>query len=347
MPWYAVDSLDDARRAAQSFLVPVDRGRWLRLAVIALFVGGAGGGGAPSGNVNLPGGTPPPNGVPGGGAVPGAPGGPPLPSFGEVLPIIVGVGLLVLALALVFGAIGGVMEFVLVEGLRSRDVRIRAFFGEYLGQGLRLFGFRLAVSLLALAVVGVPAVFLFLGGMGGAPTLFVLLLPLVLLGVLLALVVALVMRLTTDFVVPAMMVQDGGVVEGWRRFYPVVRGQLAQFALYVVVRFVLGIIAGIAVALVVGLLAVVLALPFLVVGGLAFFLLVGGGDPGLAFLALAGLLVAVYVALVVVLALLAQVPVVTYLRYYALFVLGEAEAELDLVADLRPDVPDSGGPGAV
>jgi hypothetical protein len=39
--------------------------------------------------------------------------------------------------------------------------------------------------------------------------------------------------------------------------------------------------------------------------------------------------------------------VVTYLRYYALFVLGEAEAELDLVADLRPDVPDSGGPGAV
>lgn len=337
MPWIAIDSLDDARRATQSFLVPVDRGRWLRLALIALFVGGTGGGSGLPTNANVPT-APSPDGVPGGEPpLPGPPGAPTLPSLDGLVPILVGIFLAVLAVGLLFVAASAVMEFVLVQGLRTREVDIRRPFREFLGQGLRLFGFRLLVGLVTLLLVGVPAVLLVLGGVGGVPELLILLVPLLFVGLLVGLLVALVLRLTTDFVVPTMMVADGGVLDGWRRFLPVLREQWLQFGLYVVVRFVLGIVAGIAVALVVGLLALVLALPFLVLGGLAFVLLAGGGDPGVAFFALAALLVAVYVFGVVLLALLAQVPVVTYLRYYALFVLGLADEELDLVADLRPE----------
>ena len=45
--WYAFAALSDARDATEDLLWPIDRGRWLRLALIALFVGV--GGGAPTG----------------------------------------------------------------------------------------------------------------------------------------------------------------------------------------------------------------------------------------------------------------------------------------------------------
>jgi hypothetical protein len=47
---------------------------------------------------------------------------------------------------------------------------------------------------------------------------------------------------------------------------------------------------------------------------------------------------ALFVVSVVTLWLFVQVPVVTYLRYYALLVLGDVEAPLDLVSDRRTAV---------
>jgi hypothetical protein len=141
-----------------------------------------------------------------------------------------------------------------------------------------------------------------------------------------------------------MVAEDVGVLRGWRRLLPELRGNLRAFGLYVVVRVVLGIAASVAVGLVTGFVAVVLAVPFLLVGGALAFALSAAGV-GSALLVVAAVL-AVPAVLVGLLAVgLVQAPVVVFFRYYALFVLGGVVPSLDLVSDLRAD-EDGGEVGA-
>jgi hypothetical protein len=340
MPWNAIDSLDDARGATQSLLWPIEWGRWLRLALIVLFVGGSSGTIPSGGNFNFGGDVP--VGPPADGRGPTVPidGGVTLPNLAIPDAVVLG-ALVLLALAilvvLALAVVGPVMEFVLVEGLRTRTVRIRRPFRRYLGAGLQLFLFRLAVVLLLAGVVVVPVAAVAFAGMAVSPAFLAFALPLVVLFLALALVAAVVMRLTTDFVVPAMIAEDRGVLDGWRRVFPLFRREWREFGLYLVVRFVLGIAVGIAAGLVVGLLALLVALPFLLVGGALFFALTGGGAGALGALGIGLLAVvaAAYLLVLIVVSLFVQVPVVTFFRYYALLFLGSEEPELDLVAGVR------------
>lgn len=340
MPWYALSALSDARDATKSLLVPVDRGQWLRLALIAFFVGGVGGGGGGGqGSVNFSGEEFPmsfPDGVP------------PvdMPPLRSVLAVVAAVVVLLFLVALVYLAIGSVLEFVFVEGVRSQDVRIRAPFRAYLRPGLRLFGFRVTVGLLVGALVAIPIAGAVLGGVGLSPAFLLLLVPVVIFVGVLALVVGIVLQLTTDFVVPAMLTEDRGVLDGWRRVWPTLRAEWEQAALYVLVRYALGIGAAIAVGLVVILLALVVALPFVLIGGLMYAILVAMGGPGLGGWLVLGFVGLLYGLAVVVVSLFVQVPVITYFRYYALFVLGELDETLDLVATFRSDDEDA-SPAAV
>jgi hypothetical protein len=328
MPWAATDALDDARKATQSLLLPFDAGRWLRLAVIAFFIGGfgsAGGGGG--GNA----GAPPPG--TGGGSLPDVG---PLPGFSRIVTLVLIAVAVLVALGLLFALVGAVMEFVLIEGLRTRDVRIRGPFREYFRRGLRLFGFRVAIFLVPLLLVGAPVVVAGLLGFGNVFSLVALLIPLFVLALPLFLLALLVDRLTTDFVVPAMLVDGTGVLDGWRRLWPEFRGEWREFLLYVVVRFVLAVVAAVAVGLVLVLCLAVVAIPFVLLGGLVAVAGVGGTPfvVAVAVLGVAFLVVAVAVVAVV------QVPVVTYFRYYALYVLGRVVPDLDLVG-----VPDDDADG--
>lgn len=336
MPWYALSTLDDARRATKSLLLPVDRGRWLRLALIAFFVGGLGGGGGSGGgggqgtvNYSI---DEVPSWVPG--------EFPPLeaPPVRSVAAVVAAIVVLVALLGLAYLVIGSVMEFVFVEGVRRQNVRIRAPFRTYLRPGLRLFGFRVFVGLLIFVLVAIPIVGAVLGGLSLSPAFFLLLLPVVFVVGFVALAVGIVLQLTTDFVVPTMLEEDRGVLDAWRRVLPLLRAEWQQAALYVLVRYALAIGAAIAVGLVVVLLALVVALPFVVVGGLLYAVLASMGGPGTAGWLVLGVVGALYGLAVVLVSLFVQVPVVTYFRYYALFVLGEFDSSLDLVSSLRADV---------
>ena len=341
MPWNAIDALDDARWAAQSFLLPIDRGRWLRLAVIAFFVaGGSGGGsGGSGGNVSVP--TEP---GPGGGGLPF--------DIDPQTVAIVAVGLLVAAflLMILWAFVGAVMEFVLVDGLRTREVEIRGPFRGFLGNGVRLFVFRVALLLVLFAIIAVPILGLVFSA-SMAPIGLVVVLPLLLAAVVLGLLVAVVFRLTTDFVVPTMLAEDRGVLSAWRRLWPLFRREWKEVGVYLVVRLVAGIAAAIAVGLVMTLLTLVVAIPFLIVGALIFFGL-GGSVPALGTVGvvLLGLLVFLFVLALIAVGAVVQVPVVTFFRYYALFFLGAADDRLDLVTHLRGRRGDNsdgwgGGPG--
>jgi hypothetical protein len=332
MPWSAIDALDDARRATTDLLLPFDAGRWLRLAVIAFFLGSASSGFQGGTNFGGGGGTPGSPGGPG-----GIPGG--IPEFGAFVTVFLLVAGVILLLVLAGVFVGSVLEFVLVEGLRDREIRLREPFGRYLGAGFGLFLFRVVLFLVVAAVILVPAGLLITGGLAGDPSVVLLVFPLILVALVAGLTVALIDLLTRDLVVPAMFAEERGVLSGWRRIWGVLRREWRQLGVYVLARIVLSVAAGIAVGLVVTLALLIVAIPFVLVGGVLFAALtaVGSGTIGLGGWLLLGVVGVLFLLAALAVSAIVQVPVVTYFRYYSLFVLGDVEPDLDVLADLRAD----------
>jgi hypothetical protein len=333
MSLHALDDLDDALDATRAFLWPIDRSRWIKLALVVFFVGGPGAN-LNGGQLNVPTGD-------GGGPPPGS-----LPTPGELQNVLLIVGAVVavaLLIGLVLLLVGSVMEFVLVESLRHEDVQVRQYWGKRWKQGVWLFGFRVVVGLVVLGSAAVLAA-LFLvpvavsGGGPSAPSVALgalaalLILPAV---IVLALLVSLINGFTTVFIVPVMVLDDCGVVDGWRRLWPTIAANPWQYAAYALLSVVLSVAGGLLVAVVAGVVVLVLLIPFglLAAVGLAVFSVFA--PLGIGVLALVGVLF-VLVALAVL--ALVQVPVVTYLRYYALFVLGDVEETLDLISERRAAV---------
>ena len=322
MALHAIDDVSDAFSATTAFLLPFELRRWAKLAVVALFLGG--GLSLPTLQANAPANVDESAGV-------GAPSLPP-----DAVPIVVAVVAAVVLVGVAYSVVGAIMEFVFVESLRTEAVTLRRHWSRRWRQGLRLFGFRLAIGLPVLALVAgwigllaAPALFESVDPLVPAVTLFLIGIPLVL---LVGLLYALVASLTTVFVVPIMIETDGGVLASWRRLWASIRAHPKQYLAYVAVGLVLTIAAGFLASLVVGIVAAILFIPFAILGVVVYLTLSLSSTVGLVILGAAG---ALFVVSVVTLWLFVQVPVVTYLRYYALLVLGDVEAPLDLVSDRR------------
>ena len=323
MALHAIDALDDARDVTVSTLLPVSWRTWLRLAVVTFFVSGVGGGGSIGQGVQGIVSSPRPL-----GSTLGRLDVPPVPAVvpERATALLVAVVALVGVAAVGYALLGAVMEFVLVDGLRNRRFSLGRANGRFLGRGVRLFVFRTAVllvlagsaTLLPLVVFGVLTV-------SFAGVLFV---PLLALAVALVWVGGLVcLRLTTDFVVPTMLAEGRSVLAAWRRLLPLVRTAWRDVLLYLVVRLGLGLAATVAVGLVVGLVALVVAVPFALLGSLVVST-VGLQGSGLVAVAV---LVAGFVPLVAVAAVVVQVPVVVYFRCYGLLLLGRLDTGLALL----------------
>ncbi|MFC4407714.1 DUF7544 domain-containing protein [Haloarchaeobius iranensis] len=328
MSLHAVDELDDAIDVTKGLLLPFDLRHWLKLALVVLFV--SGGARFPSYAFNFaqPSGT-----VDAGGIV----------EEGLLLPAVIALVALVVGFFLLFGVVGAAMEFVFVEALVSGEVRIRRHFREYWRRGLRLFGFRLAVTLpMLLVVVGLVAAFLFpvLAGNGVELGLILLLAAIPLLFVL-AFVVGIVNGFTSVFVVPVMLADDCGVLDGWRTLWPSITDETVEYIGFAVINYVIRLVSGTAAAMVLGVTALVLLLPAaLVVFAVAEVL---SATSGLLVAATFVVVGTVYVAALFAVWAVVLVPVESYHRYHALLVLGDILPGYDLVADRRPS--DAGGSG--
>ena len=344
MALYAVDNIGDAYEATRAFLFPFSLRRWLKLALVVFFIGGASLGSGFQGNFNADVPVNQPSG-PGSGVDTGPLAGPAgNADIEQFVPLILALGALVVILALAFAVVGAIMEFVFVASLREERVTIRRYVGRYWGKGLRLLGFRIGLGLLTAAVVVVPvgaASLVFFDAdtsIGGAALPLLLLVPLLLTLVLAA---ALVYGFTTVFVAPIMLLEDRGVLSAWGRFWPTLRGQWKQYLAYVVLELILSIAVGVAVGLVTGLTLLALAIPFGALGALTVLADGGLADLSLVAIALLGVGVFVFALLAFLLTALVQVPVLTYFRYYALFVLGDTDDSLDLVPERRRRVRES------
>jgi len=326
MALYAIENLDDAIDATRAFLFPFDLGRWLRLALIAFFVGGTSG--APTFQWNLPAGEP----------FPGTPGtAVPVQQIADFvqqnLGVIVGLVLLFLVVGLVLAWFGATLEFAFIEALRTDEVHVRHDVGRYAGKGLRLLAFRIVVGLAVAVVVAILAALAIGPALAGQATFSVVailtLLPII---VILAVAAGLVNGFTTAFVVPVMVLQGGSILGGWRRFWATMTDQWKQYLAYAVVGFLLTIAAGIVGGIAFLIALVVLLIPF---GILALGGVLVGGTAGAVIVAL---VLALFVVALLVAVAFIQVPIQSYLRYYALLVLGDTDESLDLIPERRAAV---------
>lgn len=341
MSLHALDDIGDAIDATKSLLWPFDSRTWLRLAAVVFFLGGAGGG------INIPQNLgnfdqePGFGGGGGGGAT--SPSAPPselfesLPEAGTILLAVIAV---IALLVLAHGLLSNFMEFVFIQSLIDRDVHVREYFSANVGNGLRLLGFRLAVNLFTVlvALVVISLFFLVLGGGStsdiGAGAAFAAL-PLILIAIFLgAIVIGLITGLTNNFVVPLMLQGDHGVIQGWRRLGGSIRANPKQYIVYVVVSVLLGIGVGIVTTILGLLIYGILAIPF-VVAGFAILSLPGHGTAGFVVV---GILAAIYLLLVLAVSLFIQVPLLSFLRYYAMLVLGDIDESMDPIPAVRSDI---------
>ncbi|ACV46710.1 MULTISPECIES: DUF7544 domain-containing protein [Halomicrobium] len=331
MGYAALDAIDDAIDATKGFLLPFDRGTWLRLAVIMFFVTGGGGVLNNAGNAGQFAG----NGDPG--TAPGAGAGTVMPdiAFGAVAIAVAGFAVLFVFLMLLASPI---MEFVFVESLFEREVHVRRYFSRNVGNGLRLLGFQIAVVLAA----GVFVVGLFLVGLlvaGGLDSiaaslgLLVLAFPLT---VLLVIAIGIVNGFTTVFVVPIMLAEDRGLLSAWSRLWSSITSHLAEYLVYLVVSVLLGIGVGIVGSIVMLFALALAAIPFgLVAFGVYTF--AAFSTAGIAVYAVLGLGFLVVALLV---GGLVQAPLQSFLRYYAMLVLGGIDADLDPIPEIREGLRD-------
>ncbi|KUG20277.1 MAG: hypothetical protein KO206_02655 [Methanomicrobiaceae archaeon] len=302
--FYALAELDSALQSTRDLLWPFRLGVWLRLAVIAFFVGG--GGGAPqiswTPDADLPGEMISPVTFP---------GLPDLPGLAVVLAIVAAVMIAVL----VYLLIGAIFQFVFVDCVSTRDVVLSRFFRLRAGKGARLFLFQIGITILFIAVLAAALLPFFLapGRVIGVSNLLALLflIPVVL---IVAILFALVMLFTIDFVVPIMIRDDCGVIEGWRRLLAAFSLQWMQVLVYVIVRFLAGLAAGILMIILTLLALAIIAVPFVLIGLLYWWLQVT------VFMLLP--LIIPYLIIAVPAVLLIMVPFITFFRSYSLKVLG-------------------------
>lgn len=306
MAWYAVEEIDEAIDQTKELLFPFDLKKWAVLAVMVFFAGGSG--------FNFPSSFPNTSSYSGSGpgaettsmAVQDAFSGNAITGLSHLSTsdgALILFGLLLVGLVLLFGWLSSVFIFVLYQSLLDKEPRIRGNFGSNTRRGARLFGFQ--IGLIALLGLVVALMFIPIG----LNPLFAVFTVLLLIPVLIVFI--LFLQFTREFIPLKMMETDQGVIASWKAFYPTIREQWKQVGVYVLVKLALGVVAGIGVMLAALLLLVGYLIPFGILGVL-FYLVA----EWLVFIPLVLGALTWFLTLL----LLVQVPVQTFMNYYAILV---------------------------
>lgn len=316
---YAASSLNDALQLTKRYLSALWLDQWLKLGAVLLFLGGLGIAlhvlsiAAQLGVQAIE-----------------EQGAELISLEGDELVLVAGVAAGVLAIYAAFRYVAALLEFVFVESLRSESMFVRRYLRRNLRRGLWLLLFRFVLGVGAVVAIAAPIAAVIVFGdvtdpnefSSGVVTAFVGYVLLV------SLCWVAVNNLTNGFVVPIMLHDDRGPIGAWRRFVSVIGANWVGVGAFLFVAWTLGFMLW-AFFAVFGIFAAFFGL-FL----WAFFVvLLTAVHDSLFLLALVGLL-AGYLAYQYVVALV-ESPVRSYVRYYAIAILGASDPSLDLVADRR------------
>ena len=221
------------------------------------------------------------------------------------------------------------LEFVFVTSLRTREVALRRYLRDHLRAGLWLLVFRAGIVAGALAVVAAAAALI----VGTDPAAFGAAtaqqgIAVAVVALLAGLIWFTVDTLTTGFVVPVMQHTRCGPLSGWRRFLGAISSNWTSVLAFLAVAWIVGF----------ALWMVLVGLGFVVsLFGTLILVLIGSALTELHSAFETVVLVALVIGFVgyqYAMALI-EAPVRSYVRYYALVVLGETAPELDLIAEYR------------
>ena len=350
MPTSAVDTITLAFQHTKRQLVePFRFGQWTRLAVVGLLAGemGSGGCNVPSGNFNWP-------------QQPGSSRQFLEQSFPNIDPAILGglIATLVIAglvFVIVMAYVSSVMRFILFDSVLAKECHIRQGWSRRQGPGWKYFlwqlGFLLALLVCMVVLLGIPAGLAFASGWFTAPRDHVL--GLVMGGIVeffllffFFLTAAVVHVLTKDFVVPQMALEGISVIEGWRRLWQMMQVEKGGYAVYLLMKIVLAIGAGIIVGLASLILGLIVAIPTVALGLIA---VITGKTAGLTWnvftITVAVVVGCVLFAAFFYLVSLIAVPAIVFFPAYAIYFFAARYQALSVVlyppppAVLTPETP--------
>jgi hypothetical protein len=348
LPFSAVDAIYPAiEHTKKQLFQPFRFGQWARLAVVGLLAGELGsGGGCNTNNFNF-------NQHQGGAHHFMDPGLSGIGLSGIDPALLAGViGVLVISgliLGIVLMYISSVMRFILFDSVMAKECHIREGWSRRQGPGLRYFLWKLAYLFVMLAglvvLLGIPAGFAFTAGWLKEPKEHVA--PLVLGGILVffalmifVFVLALIFVLTKDFVVPQMALEDIGVMEGWRRLWPMMKAEKGRYTGYVGMKIVMAIGAGIVVGIASVILGLIIAIPTV---GLSIVAVITGKTAGLTWnaytITLAVVVGCVLLAGFLYVIALVSVPVVVFFPAYSIYFFAARYPALSAVLYPRPPAP--------
>lgn len=237
-----------------------------------------------------------------------------------------------LLLLLVFALFSSVFQFILVDYLSSKQNGLLASFTSRIGFGIRLLGFYLAtivlmglLAFLLILIIAVPV----LSENPDNPAQFLSALVMTLLALLvLILPVWIATLITTDFVVPVMIVRSCGIIRGWKIIFRELSGRWDEAAVYLGVKIIINIVTGV----VLGLLMVLISGLF----NLSSLALVPGLSEGMQVVPTE--LIGPFL-MIGMITLVVMTPVVTFLRYYALIFLEKISTSYSLLPDVFQGEP--------
>jgi hypothetical protein len=201
------------------------------------------------------------------------------PSLGQVfpkidpailIPLISVIVISGLVFMLVMAYISSVMRFVLFDSILMKECHIRAGWARRQQPGWKYFLWQLALMFVtfvgAVLLIGIPALIAFGRGWFRSPRQHIA--PLVLTGVIaiglfaiFMIAISLVHVLTKDFVVPQMALEGIGPVEGWRRLWTMMHVEQKGYTVYILMKIVLAIGAGIVFGIITIIVGLIFAIP--------------------------------------------------------------------------------------
>ena len=269
------------------------------------------------------------------------PNGLPLPEASILLLIVLG-AVIVLGIALLFTWLASVFSFVYVDDIVRKSGAVKEPFARLKGLGTSYFLWSLAFGLifiLALGIlVGLPLLAVFVPQGVSIVAKVVAVVWSVMIGILLFLAAVIIGIFAGDFVVTTMYVRGIRVMEGWRTVMPILKANVGQVVLYILllIAFAIGICLFNLVVLLVSALIFVIPVGILALLGYLIGLALHLTWTPLVIGIVIALAVPVFFAFIYFIQCAVQ-PAMIFRRSFALVVLGQAEPSL---ATITP--PDSG-----
>ncbi|MCM1986589.1 DUF7544 domain-containing protein [Methanococcoides seepicolus] len=340
MTWYVVDALDKAfGRTKKCLFEPFDFWKWMKLVIIVMLIGGAGsnfnGGGNnySSDGYNLP----------ESGAtdsftdtfrgfidqIPTDPG----------MGLIIGIIVLIFILILFFSYVSSVMEFVFVESLVSNDVRFWEYSRRYLRKGLGLFLFRILTGIFLLAVIAImalPFVLPLIGASGEnyADVIASNIISLIFLLIGIILVTAIIGGVISSFInlsIPVAIYTESGIFRAFSNVFRQFRKDWKQIVVYWFGRILLGLVVGIAVAIILLIVMVAVGLFILFVDMLLYLALSAllTGSDAIIWMILVPLILIQTILFILLLAFIA-LPASVFMKYHMLTFLQQWYTDVEI-----------------